>query len=158
MIIKCCIVTKSNSIFFKSNLASTYYITSSLCMLILWNKMYQEFCCYSHLHEEKKRWATILSTAAAELEFYNGRQSFLAIKIHVGNSHLDSHLFNEFLWITIKNFFWIASKFKYWKLWLKIVLVVFQKFCWSRLSFKTQFKIEFLLQFSGSRNPLKVML
>ena len=53
-------------------------------MLILWNKMYQEFCCYSHLKDitmlRRKRKVIILSTATPELEFYNGRQSFLAIK------------------------------------------------------------------------------
>ena len=32
------------------------------------------------------------------------------------------------------------------------------KICWSRLSFKTQFKIEFLLPFSSSRNTLKIAL
>ena len=53
-------------------------------MLILWNKMYQEFCYYSHLKDvtmlRRKRRVIILSTAAPESEFYNGRQSFLAMK------------------------------------------------------------------------------
>ena len=59
--------------------------------------MYQEFCCYSDLKDVatqriKKRVIT-LSTVAPELELYSGRQSFLAIKIHVGKSDLDSNLF-----------------------------------------------------------------
>ena len=36
----------------------------------------------------------------------------------------------------------------YWHIWIK-------KFCCTRFSFKTQFKIEFLLPLSGSRNGLK---
>ena len=89
MIITCCIVTKSNSIFFKRSLANIYYITSSLRTLILWNKMYQDFCCYNDLKDvttrRRKRGVIILSPVARELEFYNGRRSFLAIEIHVGN-------------------------------------------------------------------------
>ena len=56
-----------------------------------------------------------------ELEFYNGRRSFLAIKIHVGNSDLGSQLF----WLIKKSLIWITNKSKDWKLRLKIVLVVF---------------------------------
>ena len=63
----------------------------------------------------------MLSTAAPELEFYNGRRSFLAIEIHVGNSDLGTHLF----WLIKKSLIWITNKSKYWKLRLKIVLVVF---------------------------------
>ena len=59
--------------------------------------MYQEFCCYSDLKDvtkqRRKRRVIILSAAVPELEFYNGRRSFLAIDIHVANSDLDSHLF-----------------------------------------------------------------
>ena len=109
MIITCCIVTKSNSIFFKRSLANIT-ITSSLRMLTLWNKMYQDFCCCSDLKDVKtrrrKRRVIILSTAAPELEFYNGRRSFLAIEIHVGNSDLDSHLF----WLIKKSYFELLTK------------------------------------------------
>ena len=104
MIITCCIVTKSNSVFFKRSLANIYYIISSLCMLILWNKMYQDFCCYSDLKDitwRRKKRVIILSTATLELEFCNGRESFLVIEIHVGNSDLDSHLF----WLIKKSYF-----------------------------------------------------
>ena len=52
--------------------------------------------------QKKNKSDIIFSTPAQELEFYNGRLSFLAIEINVGNSDLDSHLFNEFLWIVIK--------------------------------------------------------
>ena len=102
----------------------------------------------------RKRKVTILSTAAPELEFYSGRRSFLAIEIHVGNSDLGSHLFL----LIKKSLIWITNKSKYWKLQLKVLSVVFKKVCWSRLSFKTQFKIEFLLPFFGSRNALKITL
>ena len=67
--------------------------------------MYQDFCCYSDLKDvttrRRKRRVIVLSTAAPELEFYNGRRSFLAIEIHVGNSDLDSHLF----WLIKKSYF-----------------------------------------------------
>ena len=70
--------------FLQRSLANIYYITSSLRVLILWNKMYQESCCYSPLKDvttlRRKRRVIILSTAAPELEFYNGRRSFLAMK------------------------------------------------------------------------------
>ena len=85
MIITCCIVTKSNSIFFKRSLANIYYITSSLRMLILWNKMYQDFCCYSDLKDvttRRRKRRVPEFTAAPELEFCNGRRSFLASPYH----------------------------------------------------------------------------
>ena len=47
-----------------------------------------------------------------ELEFYNGRRSFLGIEIHVVNSDLGSHLF----WLIKKSLIWITNKSKYWKL------------------------------------------
>ena len=123
-------------------------------MVILWNKMYQEFCCYCDLEDVatlgRKRRVLILSTVVPELEFYSCRQSFLAIEIHVGNSNLGPHL----RLLIKKSLIRITNKSKYWKLRLKVLLVLFQKVCWSRLSFKTQFKIEFLLPFSGSRNAL----
>ena len=43
------------------------------------------------------------------------------IEIHIGNSDLGSHLF----WLIKKSLIWITNKSKYWKLQLKIVLVVF---------------------------------
>ena len=73
---------------------------------------------------------------------------------HVVNRDLGSHLF----WLIKKNLIWITNQSKYWKLQLKMGLVVFKKFFWSRFSFKTQFKIEFLLPFFGSRNDLKITL
>ena len=68
----------------------------------------------------KRRFIT-LSTAAPELEFYNGGQSFLAIEIHVDNSNSGSHLF----WLIKKSLIWITNKSKDWELRLKIVLVAF---------------------------------
>ena len=56
-----------------------------------------------------------------ELEFYDSRWNFLAIKIHVGNSDLGSHLF----WLIKKSLIWITNKSKDWELRLKIVLVAF---------------------------------
>ena len=67
--------------------------------------MYQDFCCYSDLKDvtmqRRKRRVIILSTTLPELEFSNGRQSFLAIKIHIGNNDLGSHLF----WLIKKSYF-----------------------------------------------------
>ena len=67
--------------------------------------MYQDFCCYSDLKDvtarRRKRGVIILSPAATKLELYNGRRSFLAIEIHVGDSDLDSHLF----WLIKKSYF-----------------------------------------------------
>ena len=40
----------------------------------------------------RKRIIITLSTTMPKLVFYNGRRSFMAIKIHVVNSDLDSHL------------------------------------------------------------------
>ena len=41
----------------------------------------------------RKRRVITFSTAAPELEFYNGRRSLRAIEIHVGNSNAGSQLF-----------------------------------------------------------------
>ena len=54
--------------------------------------MYQGFCCYNDFKDvailRRKRRVIILSTATPELEFNSGRQSFLVIEIHIGNSDL----------------------------------------------------------------------
>ena len=95
------------------------YITS-LRMLILWIKMYQEFRCYSDLKDvamlRRKRRVFIVSTATPELEFYSGRRSFLAIKIHVGSSDLGLFLlFNKsIIWISNKSTFSSPETLKYW--------------------------------------------
>ena len=67
---------------------------------ILWNKIYQEFCCYSDLKDvtmrRRKRRVIILSTAVPELEFYNvidGASCWS--KFTLVTSDLDSHLFGS---------------------------------------------------------------
>ena len=89
----------------------------------------------------RKRRVIILTTAAPELEFYNGR--FLAIETHVGSSDLGSHFF----WLIKNSVIWIISKSKYWKLRLNNIILK-----------SLLIKIEFLLPFSGSRNALKITL
>ena len=88
----CCIVTKSNSIFFKRSLANMYYLTSLLPMPILWNKMYQEFCCYSNLKVtmlRRKRRMIILSNVTPELRVLQCETETCKLSFGFGNEAKD---------------------------------------------------------------------